>query len=239
MNLFPSLFHHSGGLVYHWRAVRNLNQLWSAHLDHTRNFLEEWAPRSKTLNLIGPSGGYSLPKEWLARFKRILAFEPDPVARKIFEVRNRIRPEWIKKPFDFQELHSGNIHFEEDSAILFCNLLGQFHFEEEAGLLAQSELLKLALRHEFASYHDVLSGDHFRFEWSTPTMGDEPVRAKFDVEAMDPYITPDEGLTELNLHIHPSNYLFQDDEPFRYQYWEWRITPTQTQVIEGVFSRNP
>lgn len=236
MNLFPSLFHHSGGLVYHWRAIRNLNQLWSAHLDHTRSFLEEWSPQAKTLYLIGPSGGYSLPKEWLKRFKKIIAFEPDPTARMIFQIRNRLRPVWIKTPFDFNELHEGKITFESGSAILFCNLLGQIEFDEASGLLAQEELLKLAQTHEFASYHDVLSGDHFRFEWSSPTIGDEPVRVKFDMEAMDPYITPDEGLTELDLHIHPANYLFQDEEPFRYQYWEWRITPTQTQVIEGVFS---
>lgn len=237
MNLFPSIFHYSGGIVYHWRALRNLDRLWSSHLDQTRAFLEEWAPQSKTIYLIGPSGGYSVPKEWLKRFTKIIAFEPDPSARIIFQIRNRIRTEWISKPFDFLDLKEGKIQFEPGSAILFCNLLGQIHFDEESGFLAQAELLKLTESHEFASYHDVLSGNYFRFEWTSPTLDDEPVRAKFDVETMDPYITPDEGTPELNLHIHPANYLFQDEEPFRYQYWEWRVTPTQTQIIEGVYSQ--
>lgn len=236
MNLFPSLFHYSGGVVYHFRALRNLKALWSDHLAHTRAFLEEWNPQSNSLVLIGPSGGYSLPKKWLQKFSSITAYEPDAIARKIFELRNGIKPHWITEPFHFDRLPSGGITFPENSAILFCNLLGQIDFDEKAGLEAQEELCKLARTYELASYHDILSGDHFRFEWSSPLHGDQPVRTKFDAEAMDPYFTPDEGLSELNLHVHPANFLFQDEKPFRYQYWEWRITSKQTQVIEGVYS---
>lgn len=148
-----------------------------------------------------------------------------------------MKPDWIKTPFNFDALKSGEIRFQKNSAILFCNLLGQMDFDEAQGLLAQEELLKLTHSHEFASYHDILSGDHFRFEWSTPMDGDHPYRAKIDAEALDPYISPTTDQKELDLHLHPANYLFQDEEPFRYQYWEWRITPTQTQIIEGVYSR--
>jgi len=44
-------------------------------------------------------------------------------------------------------------------------------FDQEAGLLAQEELCKLAQTHELASYHDVLSGDDFRFEWTITHAG--------------------------------------------------------------------
>ena len=241
MNLFPSIFHHSGGIVYHWRALSNRlfnhHQLWNGHLEHTGAFLDEWNPEAKSLYLIGPSGGYSLPTPWLKKFHSVTAFEPDAIARIIFELRTGIKPQWIKEPFDFVALQKGAITFGKNSAILFCNLLGQMDFDQDAGLLAQEELVKLAGNHELASYHDVLSGDDFRFEWASPMSGDQPMRVKYEMEALDPFFTPTEGLTELNLHVHPANFLFQDEEPFRYQYWEWQITPKQTQVIEGVYSK--
>lgn len=214
----------------------NHKRLWGAHLASTQAFLDEWNPQSNSLYLVGPSGGYSLPKEWLKKFKTIHAFEPDSVARKIFELRTGISPMWTKTPFSFDHLQKGMITIPNNAAILFCNLLGQMDFDEAAGLLAQEELLKLALTHEFASYHDVLSGDHFRFEWSSPIDGDDPVRVKYEMEALDPFFVAQENVTELDLHVHPANFLFQDPEPFRYQYWEWQITKKQTQVIEGVYA---
>jgi len=237
MDLFPSLFHHSGGVIYHWRALRNQYDLWHPHVKQTRAFIEEWNPQSKSLTLIGPSGGYSLPKAWIKKFDSITAYEPDWLARKIFEIRMGFKPNWITEPFDFEKLKNGELTIPKSSAILFSNLLGQINFDESAGLLAQEELLKLANTHEFASYHDILSGDHFRFEWSSPIDGDQALRVKYEMEALDPFIAPDEGLTELDLHVHPAAYLFQDPEPFRYQYWEWQITKSQTQIIEGVYSR--
>ena len=237
MDLFPSLFHYSGGLTYHWRAFQNQQKLWAKHRFHTGAFLDEWNPLASSLYLIGPSGGYSLPKDWLIKFKSITAFEPDPIARKIFEWRTGIKPLWIKKPFSFEALQKKEMTFTDNSAILFCNLLGQMDFDQEAGLLAQEELGKLAHIHALASYHDALSGDEFRFDWSSPMIGDQPVRVKYEMEVLEPYFTPNEGLTELDLHVHPASFLFQDEEPFRYQYWEWQITPKQTQVIEAVYSR--
>lgn len=236
MNLFPSLFHDSGGVVYHWRALFHSRKLWENHQQNTRRFLEEWNPQSKHLVLIGPAGGYSLPVDWLKKFTRVEAYEPDPLSRKIFELRTGIKPHWHKEPFRFEDVQSGSIHFEPDSAILFCNLLGQLHFDEDSGLRAQEVLCQLAEWHELASYHDIVSGDYFRFEWSSPTIGSEPLRVKYEAESLDPYFAPFEGVTELDLHVHPAAYLFQDDH-FKYQYWEWQITGKQIQVIEAVYSR--
>ncbi len=238
MELFPSLFHESGGVIYHWRALLNqrLKKLWAPHLEQTHAFLEEWNPKANSIYLIGPSGGYSLPKTWLKKFKTIIAFEPDPIARKIFEIRTGTKPQWIKTHFDFNSVQEGKTKFTAGSAILFCNVLGQIHFDEHAGLLAQEVLCKLSESHPLASYHDILSGDHFRFEWSSPMDADTPVRVKYEIEALDPYFGANQGVTELDLHVHPAAYLFQE-EHFLYQYWEWQITPTQTQVIEGVYKK--
>lgn len=235
MNLFPSLFHHSGGVVYHWRALFHQSKHWKKHSDQTRLFLEEWNPKSESLYLIGPSGGYSLPLTWLKKFKDITAIEPDALSRKIFEWRTGLKPNWITEPFRFDELKNNTPYFKKNSAILFCNLLGQLHFDETAGLQAQETLCQLTQSHEVASYHDILSGDDFRFEWTSPMDGDEPLRVKYEIEALDPYLTANEGIAELDLHVHPAAYLFQDDF-FRYQYWEWQITNKQTQVIEAVYS---
>jgi hypothetical protein len=239
MNLFPSLFHHSGGAIYHWRALKNVRKLWSPHREQTRAFLDEWNPKSESITLIGPSGGYSLPKAWLKKFKSITAFEPDPIARKIFEWRTGTKPHWIKTPFRFEDLRNGSLTLSPKSAVLFCNLLGQLDFDEEAGLLAQEELCKLTESHELASYHDVLSGNDFRFEWTSPMDGDEPIRVKYEMEALDGYFNANEGITELDLHVHPAAFLFQDQDLFRYQYWEWQITKKQTQVIEGAYALKP
>ncbi|NDG85242.1 MAG: hypothetical protein EBX52_09445, partial [Proteobacteria bacterium] len=70
----------SGGVFYHLRALRYRKAYWDQHHNGVRKFLEEWNPASKKLLLVGPSAGYSLPSDWLARFDSIEAFEPDPVA---------------------------------------------------------------------------------------------------------------------------------------------------------------
>jgi hypothetical protein len=236
------LIHHSGGLVYHFRAWRFKKRLWSGHLQNTRQFLMEWNPKSDHLVLVGPSAGYSLPIDFLKRFKKITAFEPDPIARFLFRFRTGLHPHWITAPFSFEDLNSEKIQLPIGSAVLFCNVLGQKELNQDEGMLAQNEIESLAQQHELASYHDILSGDDFRFQWESPTINDQPVRYKFDAEALDPYFEAAPGITELDLHVHSANYLFQsvnepaDESFYRHQYWEWQISPTQTQVIEGVYT---
>ena len=238
MNWLKSILHDSGGLTYHWRSLRFRGHLWEAHLKSTQAFLLEWNPDSKVLYLIGPSGGYSLPRPWLKKFDRIIAIEPDPVARLIFTLRTGIWPSWIKTPFSFPSPDAVNSTFEAGSAILFCNLLGQMDFDQDSGMNAQEALLRLSEHHPLASYHDVLSGDGFRFEYGLSSPEIAAFRSKIDPEDLDPYISPQEGVTELDLHLHPAAYLFQDEPPFTYQYWEWRLTEKQTHIIEGIFSKS-
>lgn len=156
------MFHPSGGLIYHLRAARYRRRLWRPFHAVVAGWLAGWRPEATHLVLVGPSGGYALAAEFLARFPRVTALEPDPLAR--FLLRRRFpdvafhwadsaalaRPEgfdWLAQAFP-------------DAAFLFCNLLGQepagpsrdFH---RAAWLAR---LEPALDgRAWASWHDLAS----------------------------------------------------------------------------------
>src|SRR5215216_4794788 len=75
-----SLFTPSGGLVYHARALRHRSGLWAPFRRAVDEWLAEALPPADELILVGPSAGHCLPLERLARFRRLLVLEPDPVA---------------------------------------------------------------------------------------------------------------------------------------------------------------
>jgi hypothetical protein len=192
-----------------------------------RAFLERFAPLSRTLVLIGPSGGYSLPRDWLSRFERVVAFEPDRIARRIFERRHRIRPDWRGK-FPFGKSGVLNEVAPPDAAILFCNLLGQIE-------IRNPRVLGKWLRHElegreWASFHDALSGDGIDFD--TEDAG----RSRAGLETMKKWIhvrNPGRGRIEVLAHDAPE--LFREFPGLEYRYWQWRLTPRRTFLTEGVF----
>lgn len=159
----------SGGLVYHARALRASEGRWKPFRTSIEKWLGEWNPNAKGLLLIGPSGGYSLPTAWLARFERIVAVDFDPLARRIFEGRHReCRIErWIVEDLfptgpwglDLAPMRA-LLNEHPDHAILFSNVLGQLALDApderriEAGLGQLRALLEGRL---WASYHDRLS----------------------------------------------------------------------------------
>jgi hypothetical protein len=149
------LFHDSGGLVYHLRAWRWRDTLWRAYHAQVAAWLRAWRPRARHLVLIGPSGGYALSTEFLARFAAVTALEPDPLARII--LRHRFPGvAWrfagpLADPADLPAEHP-------DAAFLFCNLLGQAW--RVAPMPDWQVRLEAALRgREWASFHDVASTD--------------------------------------------------------------------------------
>lgn len=231
MKRFSGLISHSGGLKYHARSVRYLKTLWASHRFHVESFLEKWNPPRAHLLLIGPSGGYSLPKAWLKKFDQITAIEPDPIARKIFEIRFGIRPHWIKSPLDFHLAFSSEFEkrVSDASSILFCNLLGQLEIQDE--VLFKASLRKIYDGKAWASYHDVLSGSGFRFELP-PELN--TLARKLSLEELKQGIDPIGPSSTIELNAHPAYDLFTTDQSALFQYWEWTLTPNQTQVIEGV-----
>jgi hypothetical protein len=154
----PFLFDPSGGLAYHLRALRFRRSLWRPFVLQVAAWLDEWRPPCGELVLVGPSGGYSLPEAFLARFAAVHVLEPDPLARAI------LRRRFGKVAYRFHALdclgpQAGPEQLAATfphAAILFCNVLGQVW---DAGAFpARAAGLEAALaRQHWASYHDLLS----------------------------------------------------------------------------------
>jgi len=150
----------SGGLAYHWRAWRYRKRLWRSFHAQVARWLTQWQPAGTTLILIGPSAGYALPTDFLARFDTLVAIEPDPLAR--WRLRRR-RPDacWqfvAEDVFtDPQALERLAQRFPT-ATFLFCNVIGQVMGADE--LMAWREAhARWFASHDWASWHDVFSSD--------------------------------------------------------------------------------
>ncbi len=122
----------AGGLVYHWRALRYQKKLWRPFRDQVAIWLRDWALDCQLLVLIGPSAGYTLPREFVLRFQRIVVVEPDPAAFLLFQSRFLVPVDWQRE--DFFDLSSSKPNPDKllelfsrypAGAFLFCNVLGQ------------------------------------------------------------------------------------------------------------------
>lgn len=218
----------SGGFFYHLRALRFKSRYWGSHLEGTARFLAKWNPRSKSILLVGPSAGYSLPKGWLSRFETILAYEPDPIARFMFERRHGVRPHWIPKRFPFQSAEPLGELPEPVGAVLFCNILGQIVIPNPGRF---GPILRAALEgREWASYHDALSGCRIEFDLEEV----RPERASLHEMKGWVYV-PERGRTHVEVNAHTAPEVFRDGKGLRFSYWQWRIIPDYTHLIEGVY----
>ncbi len=163
----------SGGLVYHARALRDAKVRWRPFREAIGAWLEAWAPPCDRLLIVGPSGGYSLRTDWLARFRGIVAIDFDPLAQRIFQRRHRgCRVDrWIVEdvfPLGSQGLDLSPLRRRLDEysnhAVLFSNVLGQIATSAarddrlETGL---AELRPLLKGRTWASYHDRLAAAQF------------------------------------------------------------------------------
>ena len=59
----------SGGLVYHLRALRHRHG-WQPYADRLAGWLQAWSPPCRSLVLIGPSAGWTLP----AALKKVMPY---------------------------------------------------------------------------------------------------------------------------------------------------------------------
>ena len=221
----------SGGIIYHLRALlhgKKSDSLWASHRDQVKAFLSLWNPPEKNLLVVGTSGGYSIPKEFLERFTTITAVEPDSFARVIFERRFGMKPKWVTQEIDFRNLDSLKALVAPDTAVLFTNLLGQLSFPR--AVETKRKLKEVLSQSSWASYHDALSGEHLEFD----TELSEKYR-QASLAQMKTWIYPKikGGTLEINAHQGPD--LFASEPGNQFLYWQWRITPKRTHLIEGVF----
>jgi hypothetical protein len=162
-------FSTTGGLVYHWRALRFRKNEWAPFRQKVSTFLDAWNPPEKELLILGPSGGHTLPSDFLERFDQVTLSDPDPLARIVFR-RNHfdVKTKWLKEDLIFKDgiyaptLLQTYLTQHPKTAVLFSNMLGQLglvHSDLEA-LKNWFEALKPTLdQHSWASYHDLFSLD--------------------------------------------------------------------------------
>jgi len=218
----------SGGIFYHLRALRFRKALWESHRQGVAAFLKAWNPQARSIILIGTSAGYSIPAGWLGRFEKVIAWDPDPVARVLFERIHGIKPDWVRRKFPFSSADPMRELPRDGSAILFCNVLGQIEIPSTRRLQKSLEL-HLEGR-EWASYHDALSGDGIDFDL------EDARPEKASVPAMKNWVyVRNPGLQTVEVNAHHAPDLFGGGSGWGYRYWQWRITPEQTHLIEGVF----
>jgi hypothetical protein len=79
----------SGGILYHYLALKYRRGLWRTFIGELGGWLMDWRPPEDRILLVGASGGYTLPAAFLSRFRSIDVLEPDPLARFIFGYRFR------------------------------------------------------------------------------------------------------------------------------------------------------
>lgn len=125
----------TGGPLYHLRAgIRILGQ-WRSFRNQVEKWLTEWQPQKSELVLIGPSGGWTLPDNFLYEFKKIHAYDLDPLARGFFAFNHGVDVEWHRE--DAIGMNAEKLLVLKDrhpnAAFLFCNMLGQL------GLLYKTE----------------------------------------------------------------------------------------------------
>ncbi|MBS1208591.1 MAG: hypothetical protein H6R19_989 [Proteobacteria bacterium] len=147
----------SGGLVYHWRALRYRHALWQPFIAQVARWLSAWQTPARELVVVGPSAGYTLDASFLARFARVTVLEPDPLARRLLHWRF---PEIAFAYGDMDCFASLDGPYAlagtyPQAAILFANVLGQKLLDLPPGWVS---VLQTALAgHAWATYHDVLA----------------------------------------------------------------------------------
>ena len=158
-------FSPSGGVVWHWRALR-LRRQWAEFNGNIALWLNQWEHRCTGLLLLGPSAGWCLPDSFLCRFPSIHAVDTDPLAPALFGlVHGRAlassggKVSWERA--DICMALERLLEAFPGHALLFCNMLGQHALHRPEAGLAEAEIAALGRRlkgRQWASFHDRLSG---------------------------------------------------------------------------------
>jgi hypothetical protein len=228
-----SLLTPSGGLVYHYRALRYGSSLWAPFRANLASWLEASELSSaEELLLLGPSAGHCLPLAWLGQFRRLTLLEPDPLARRLLSQRlPQPRLEAEHRDLLLRPLLSGRAGLDAvlerrpRAAVLFCNVLGQLHFalSDDEHERFQAEFVRRVVPlldgRAWASFHDRWS---FDLE-PDPALPQRLVFAKAWFGAHGP------TLTALD---HGTSQLFPAALP--HHYFGWQLTPRALHLVEAV-----
>jgi len=232
----------AGGLLYHAKALMYGRVLWQPFTRDVRAWLSRWSPPAKKLIVIGQSGGYILPREFVSRFDVVTAVDPDPLAAWIFRKRfHAVCSGITTQENDFfvsagcsTGLFGRFLDDNPDAAILFSNFLGQMSFlvhdeKQRERLIGfwQENLLGLLQGRAWASFHDRYSG-------RIQTSRQAPLRSNrqlHGVELLGCFHETCKGGQWLD---HQTGGFFP--EQAAYDYFVWQLAPRAFHIIEGVFS---
>lgn len=167
MSLIRDLIHAggTGGLNWHVHAHYS-RERWQPTVQLIEQFFAQVDPQSDHLLLIGGSAGWMMPPSWLARFKRIDAYDIDPLAHWLFNWRHgrRLKAQGIQVEhhrLDALEVLPEILSTHAAACIWFDNVLGQHRYRvrDEARVERELAQLKTTLKgRHWGSLHDVWSG---------------------------------------------------------------------------------
>jgi hypothetical protein len=238
MGLIRDLIHAggTGGLNWHVQAYPSRKR-WQPTVQLSDQFLAQVQPKSEHLVLIGGSAGWMMPPNWPDRFKRIDAYDIDPLAAWLFDGHHgkRLKAQGIAVHHHRHDALATlpEILKEHPKACLwFDNVLGQHRFRIRDQVRVEHELaqLKTTLQgRNWGSLHDV---------WSGPTDGrllpaglqvwSHHVTAKQGMEAaFSQKLLASVGAKDA-WHDHLTSHVFSHSTPttwmpwaFKPNYWHW------------------
>jgi hypothetical protein len=225
------LFNPTGGLIYHLRARRYRNSLWLPFRQQLSGFLDDWQPSERELLILGPSGGYTLPTDFLERFKKIYLFDPDRLAPMFFAKNHPgLNVEWSRENliFDGKQFSAkklGSWLREKKVAVLFSNILGQLPLLGDVeGMQAWWHDLQPALAtHSWLTYHDLFSFEqHAKLPATLPEGPVVPQLVEWALKHQKPLELIDHGTQEL----FPSSNVN----------WTWNFSVKRTHIVGGAHS---
>jgi len=248
--VLKAAFNPAGGVRYHLRARRHRDREWAPFRAALAAWLADWKPGTRTLAIVGPSGGHCLPGSLVARFERLICFEPDPTARPIFASRLRALAresaapapeiEWIAEDAWIGPVLEGrgvpaDLIDARGAALLFTNFLGQVSFlvpdDRWMAFRAawRASLWPLLERVPWASFHDRVSGE------IVPRLGDDvrTERPLADDEVVALYGDDQDG----ELLDHRTDDLLPRGAS--YAYFHWPIVAGRHHLVEGVRGNVP
>lgn len=209
----------SGGFNYHLKAFKNKKN-WLPFKKQLHQFLNQWSPSKKSLNLIGPSGGHTLTTEFLNKFNEINCYDPDPLAHYIFKKNHPINLTWKTKNF-YLELNTSN-----NCSYLFANLLGQLPASLSSQELDDHNIMLKSFLNDksWASYHDVYS-------WNTKDQKhkDMPVPQSRNFQSyFEDNLKPHSEVID-----HQTQFISSWSD--HRQFFLWPLTPKRMHLIECCF----
>lgn len=230
-----SFYRRSGGLFYHYLALKYRNTLWSPFKIQIKN----WLPNTNKTNLvwIGSSSGYCVDQDWVCRFKQIYVYEIDPIARFILKRRFKDK-NLILNSMDILKVQS-DINKEswdpQNTFILFSNVLGQLPLEntKDTDWRSYFEGLKERLScYEWASFHDRLSTK------TAPTKRNaliEPAHMTSQSAQELAQFFFSGANSNLELLDHETEKIAFPQKPSTFMWWQ--LSKESFHLIEGVYSK--